>query len=484
MTDKKVDITPDTSIMPKLGKSGYKNQEALAELIENSIDAAIPGKQLIVEVVMDEDRIIIRDNGQGMDEKTAINAMRLAHSTKKNKLGEFGLGLKTACTALGQTFRIETTKEGGTQRYIIEYDEDKWKEKNSWEHTLRVEESPKSEHNTIIEISKLRFNYYPQLSTIYKDAFSMRFGSFIENNEVKIKVNRKFCKPFKFKLTREGRHKFEIPSGDGHVINGWWGLLATRSVKGNYGFNLFKGNRLIKTFQKIGFNPHPEVARIVGEVHLDHVPVTHNKREFIEESREYKLAEGAIKELTEKFELTRKSRHYGKRSKSERLEKKIKGEIQRLFESKQINQISRGSIEYPAVISELIGTETDYPRYEIEINEEKIKLVISLQKFRGDKDWIYDRCVNDEIHIFLNEDSRLFGSNDLVGCAKIGVAEAIAKYLIKEKGINADVIDTRNNILRELNFAMKNQIDKEKKLEEKKKLERRLASINAELEND
>jgi len=40
-------------------------------------------------------------------------------------------------------------------------------------------------------------------------------------------------------------------------------------------------------YAKLGFNPHPEARQIVGELHLDHVPVTHNKREFIQESPLY-----------------------------------------------------------------------------------------------------------------------------------------------------------------------------------------------------
>lgn len=481
---KKIDITPDTTILPKLGKSGYKNQEAIAELIENSIDAAIPSETLTVEVIMNEKKIVVKDDGQGMDEETAINALRLAHSMKKNKLGEFGLGLKTACTALGRTFRVETTKKGIPERYIIEYDEDKWKEKNSWEHTLKVEEAPVNEHGTTVEITKLRFNYYPMMSTTYKDAFSMRFGSFIENKEVKIKVNRKFCEPFKFKLTEEGKHKFEIPTDDGHVIHGWWGLLATRSVKGGYGFNLFKGDRLIKTFQQIGFNPHPEVARIFGEIHLDHVPVTHNKREFITESREYKLFEEAIKRYVEKEELTKKSREYGRKSRSVRLERKIKDEIQRLFSSKGIIPIAGDRIERPALILELIDTETDYPHYEIEIDGEKIKVVLSLQKFGEDRDWIYDQVKKDEIHIFINEESNLFENNELPGCVKIGVSEAIAKYLINKQNRREDVLTLRDNIMRGLNIAIKTQIEKEKMLEKKKRLEKEIAALKADLENE
>lgn len=47
-------------------------------------------------------------------------------------------------------------------------------------------------------------------------------------------------------------------------------------------------------FNKVGFSAHPTVARIFGEIHLDFVPVTHNKKSFETESEEYKLAESLL----------------------------------------------------------------------------------------------------------------------------------------------------------------------------------------------
>ncbi len=40
----RVNITPDKSLIQKLGLTGYKTEQAIAELIDNSIDARISGK--------------------------------------------------------------------------------------------------------------------------------------------------------------------------------------------------------------------------------------------------------------------------------------------------------------------------------------------------------------------------------------------------------------------------------------------------------
>jgi hypothetical protein len=73
-------------------------------------------------------------------------------------------------------------------------------------------------------------------------------------------------------------------------------LLKQGSDKGEYGFRVFRRGRLIRQFEKLGFNPHPEARQIVGEIHVDHVPVTHNKREFMQESPLYQeiVTEGNI----------------------------------------------------------------------------------------------------------------------------------------------------------------------------------------------
>ena len=82
----------------------------------------------------------------------------------------------------------------------------------------------------------------------------------------------------------DGKEEFRLKLESGNEVWGWRGLLKKGSDKGDYGFRVFRRGRLILQHAKIGFNPHPEARQVIGELHLDHVPVTHNKREFIQES--------------------------------------------------------------------------------------------------------------------------------------------------------------------------------------------------------
>lgn len=292
---KEIDILPDRSLMPKIGQTGYSVSQAISELVDNSIDARQEGQVLSVEIYLDPDKktVEILDDGMGMDESTAANSIKLAHSTKNNKLGEFGLGLKTAATCLGKEFQVITTQNESDEEYILEYNEEKWLKFGDWrKHEMKIKTGvDKKRSGTTIRIKDLRFSIYPNLSGNIRKDLATRFAPFIENGEVKIKVGTKWCEPEPLELkidyhNPDGKEPFKMKLESGYEVWGWRGLLKKgySGNKGEYGFRVFRRGRLIMQYAKIGFNPHPEARQIVGEIHLDHIPVTHNKREFIEES--------------------------------------------------------------------------------------------------------------------------------------------------------------------------------------------------------
>lgn len=486
-TEKKVDITPHISIIPKLGHSGYRVEEAISELIENAVDARIDDKEPVtIEVTLNNDFVRVSDNASGMDEETAVNAMRLAHSTKKGKLGEFGLGLKTACMSLGKSFSIDTTKAGSSERFILEFNEEDWLAKGNWnEQTLKIEKTTKGSHGTTITIRDLLFDYYPNLVTKYKDSFSMRFGSFIANNEVRIKVNTKFCKPYEFDLTEEGKTHFDLETEDGHEIVGWYGLLKTRSTKGYYGFNLFKNERLIEQFQQIGFPLHPENARIVGEIHLNHVPTSHNKREFLKESRAYKLAEKKIVELVKEKNLKAKSREYGKKSKKLKIDKKIEERLFNLSSLGSVHLSGTEDEEIPQLIVDIIDSDwrSNNKVCSMEYNGNTYRYVWHLEKLKEAGIWTHREIKDDIVHVFINEDTLLFDELELPACSLISVAEGIAEAITKKENLPLErVLNIRDNILKELNAKLLKEREEERKKEEIQKLKRKLKKLEEEIE--
>ena len=94
---------------------GYSLEVAVADLIDNSIDAK--ANNILVRLITRPDGQLdfaILDNGIGMDEKTLREAMRFGADVTDeiDRLGKFGLGLKLASLSQAREFSVLTVKDG------------------------------------------------------------------------------------------------------------------------------------------------------------------------------------------------------------------------------------------------------------------------------------------------------------------------------------------------------------------------------------
>jgi hypothetical protein len=96
-------LPPDPSrLIEGLRDTGYDFNTAVADIIDNSVDAKAARIDVFVRQDTDGDVIIdVVDDGCGMSEGELIDAMKYGATGKKapSRLGKFGLGLKTASTA-------------------------------------------------------------------------------------------------------------------------------------------------------------------------------------------------------------------------------------------------------------------------------------------------------------------------------------------------------------------------------------------------
>ena len=193
MSNKTVDITPDKSLIKKLGLVGYRTEQAVAELIDNSIDARLEGTEKI-EVRLDFrlGQIAVSDDGCGMDFEGLRDALTVAKETKSGKLGQFGLGLKSACSSLGKAFTLHTSAPGSHSVLTASYDEDLWLNDPSRNWTnFEIEESDKEGdwHGTRITISKVKVPLYPNQLRNFRKRFGIRYGPHLGSKRVQILVN-------------------------------------------------------------------------------------------------------------------------------------------------------------------------------------------------------------------------------------------------------------------------------------------------------
>ncbi|MCM9082397.1 ATP-binding protein [Streptomyces spororaveus] len=115
-------LPPDSGYAEALRNQGYSFEVAIADLIDNSIDAK--ASQVVVHFLRDDDRILsllIVDNGKGMNDLGLDAAMTVGQrrAYDSQSLGMYGTGLKAAslsnADALTVVSKTKTSRAAGRQ---------------------------------------------------------------------------------------------------------------------------------------------------------------------------------------------------------------------------------------------------------------------------------------------------------------------------------------------------------------------------------
>jgi len=109
------EITPDPNLLDGLTHAGHNFRDALADIIDNSVDAN--ATTCIVRV--DADKVVIADDGCGMDSKGLTLALTFGKSTKnQTSKGRFGIGLKSAGGSIGKSITLLSSKGNDLRRAV------------------------------------------------------------------------------------------------------------------------------------------------------------------------------------------------------------------------------------------------------------------------------------------------------------------------------------------------------------------------------
>lgn len=103
-------------LMESLRHTGYNNYNAVADIIDNSIDA--DAQSIWVEIHSEKGDFVIKvvDDGIGMNEDILAEALKLGSETEKNvdsDLGRFGMGLCTAGLSMSRKTTVITKQKKG-----------------------------------------------------------------------------------------------------------------------------------------------------------------------------------------------------------------------------------------------------------------------------------------------------------------------------------------------------------------------------------
>ncbi|MCY7714215.1 ATP-binding protein [Bacillus altitudinis] len=205
-------------VIQALRSIGYNASTAIADLVDNSLDAKASTIKVNFTYNDTDGMITINDNGLGMTEYMLQIAMSIGSKDPRehrraNELGRFGMGLKTASFSLGKRLSVLTKKDGIYFERC--WDLDHVSECNEWQLFTKIPEEIKlqlddikEENGTIVCIDKLdRFmgvgrkrklketSFYNKVSRINRH-LEFVFHSILEKKEVSLFINGKEIDPW------------------------------------------------------------------------------------------------------------------------------------------------------------------------------------------------------------------------------------------------------------------------------------------------
>ena len=145
-------LPPDPSrLIEGLRDTGYTFETALADIIDNSVDAKATEVRVWIRMDLDGDvTVTVADDGHGMDEGALLNAMTYGATSNKDKsaLGKFGVGLKTASTAFCRRLSVVTRASEKAPVLKATWDLDHVVKRKQWEVLL---EKPTKEEVDLLD---------------------------------------------------------------------------------------------------------------------------------------------------------------------------------------------------------------------------------------------------------------------------------------------------------------------------------------------
>lgn len=261
---------------------GYKNIDAIADIVDNSIDAN--ADTILVEI--SDKEIIVSDNGCGMDLDTLKQCLRLGSDTKKEEdqsnLGKYGMGLTTASLSIGTKVSV-LSRAYEDAANMVTLDLDKIKKSGRWELELAENIQDKRLHlapasQTVVAISDIdKLDYGPD--TVVKNVIEhlgLVFNKILEAGDIHMYVNGKEVKPIDELMEKDGAdiiYDETIKLDDDLSVDVKVAVIPDKNtgiIKNNIpnqGFYMIRNGRIIEKGNTLGlWAKHNSHNRIRGEI--------------------------------------------------------------------------------------------------------------------------------------------------------------------------------------------------------------------------
>jgi len=308
----------------------YKPWTALAEFVDNAIQSGTDHgiSPVRIEIELTPDAIVISDNAGGISDHAMEKAFSVGkRKNQSEKLGEFGMGLKTAACWFSALWSVTTTAIGEEIQKTILFDVNAVVAcKNKTLPINRTEAKSVSQHGTRIKLQKLHQSITsgPTKEKI-KTHLASIYSNFLSDHAVEIIVFGKKLEPPKRHILiarpandESGDSKPWIqkeafiwsPTPNKNYSISYTAWLSEKLQNKPYGIKMFRRNRMVKGFDGEACVPQEIFGALGGhkakrariDLELDpKTPVAHTKDgipwQENEEEHLYKILREKLKAL-------------------------------------------------------------------------------------------------------------------------------------------------------------------------------------------
>ena len=288
---------------------------ALAEYIDNSLQSFIahqdtltkinPDGKLRIDIQMNQDTIVIRDNAWGIEEDNYQRAFELANiPLDASGLSEFGMGMKVSSIWLSNIWKVETCEYGSGVKKTVVFDLEKVVQNQETEMVVLEESASKCDHYTVVTLTQLSQNRPKQFAAV-KRHLSSTYVKFIRDGILELVVNDELLTmpepkvlfaPYykdagsKDKQSIQWREEINFEAGK-YKVKGFIGVLEVMSNNKENGFLIFRRGRAIgntgddklRPIELCGHVGSPQYKRIFGELEVEGFDVSFQKNSFQED---------------------------------------------------------------------------------------------------------------------------------------------------------------------------------------------------------
>lgn len=282
----KIKITVDKSHIFTLGEKMYRESiEFIRELVNNAYDA----DSTDVYITIGGDKIVVEDNGSGLDEKRLAQFFTIGSEEKKIKnisprfgrkrIGQFGIG-KFSALSLANQFVVQGVK--GRYKYSVVFDRDDWQKSTSWELPIEKEKAtPLDKEGTKIILKNLTKSVsLSEVEKYLKQSVPLRakkFNIYLNNKKITAATIAGKIIPVKIK-TMYGLIEGEI------IV----ALDPENSEEPGIECRV-KQVFIKREFFGLDRKYHQGLSRIYGSVNADFLPLISSRSDFIADDPKRKL---------------------------------------------------------------------------------------------------------------------------------------------------------------------------------------------------